>query len=244
MKDELFLARVSDLAELTYKTNVPHFLGFLSEEECAIAKQYLNSQHISHTFFGGYDEAQRTMLCCKPDWCDLPVFPITAVTFSYNSSYKLSYRDFLGALMSVGITRESVGDILNEEGRAVVFLKEKITDFVLTQIEKVGRVGVCATVGFNSPLPNTSELIDCKDTVSSMRLDCVVSAVCNISRSLACEFIENRAVLVNSLITDKITKTLQDGDSITVRGKGKFFIVSATDRSKKGKIILNYSKYK
>lgn len=244
MKNELYLARVGDLVSLSEKTSVPHFMGFLSEEEAAIAKQFLKSQHIKHTFFGGYENAGRTMLCCMPEWCDLPVFPITAVTYVFNSSYKLSHRDFLGALMSLGITRESVGDILTEDGRAVVFLKDKILDFVLTQIDKVGRVGVLATIGFESPLPVSSELINCIDTVSSMRLDCVVSTVCKISRSMACDFIENREVLVNSLVTDKITKTLQEGDSLTVRGKGKFFIVSASDRSKKGKIILNYSKYK
>lgn len=244
MKDNLFLARVSDLSELAYKTSVPHFLGFLSEEEQAIAKQFLNSKHTNHTFYGGYDNAQRTLLCCMPDWCDLPVFPITALTFSYNNNYKLSHRDFLGALMSIGITRDSVGDILIEDGRAIVFLKDKISNFVLMQIDKVGRVGVNITKGFCSPLPVVSELAECTVTVSSVRLDCVVSAVCNISRNAAADLIGNNSVLVNSLVTDKITKSLQEGDSLTVRGKGKFFIKSASDRSKKGKIILNYSRYK
>lgn len=244
MKDNLFLARVDDLSKLSHRTSVPHFLGFLSEEEQAVAKQFLTSKHINHTFYGGYDGAQRSIMCCMPDWCDSPVFPITAVTFSYNNSFKLSHRDFLGALMSVGITRESVGDILTEDGRAVIFLKDKISNFVVTQIDKVGRVGVNISEGFKNPLPVMSELVECTVTVSSMRLDCVVSAVCNISRGCAVNFICNNSVLVNSLVTDKITKSLQEGDSLTVRGKGKFFITSASDRSKKGKIILNYSKYK
>lgn len=243
MDNKLFSARVNDLAELADKTSSPQFLGFLTEEEAAISNQILKNR-FRYCYYGGYDDAERTMICLMPDWCESPVFPIVAVTFSYNSNYKLSHRDFLGSLMAIGITRESVGDILVESGRAVAFLKSQITDFVITQINKVGNVGVDVKSGFAEPLPQKGVLVSCTDTVSSTRLDCVISAVCGISRSSATELIEASKVSVNSLITEKVTKTLNEGDVLTVRGKGKFYIISASEHTKKGRLILNYNKYK
>lgn len=244
MDERLFLARVSDLAEIAEKTAAPHFLGFLSEEEAAVSNKYFKSKFYKYCFFGGFENAERKILCCMPEWCDNPAFPIVAVTYLYNSNYKLSHRDFLGALMSVGITRDSVGDILVEDGRAVIFLKEKIAPFVLTQIEKVGKVSVTGSIGFAKPLPEAGELIQCTVTVSSLRLDCIVSAVLGISRSAAVELIENSKISVNSLPTEKITKILSENDTFTIRGKGKFFIISASEHTKKGRVILNYNKYK
>ena len=243
MNDDLFFARVEDTLNLSFRTSVPHFFGFLTEEEAAKAGNYLKKITDRFAFFGGYDGAERTILCCMPDWCENPEYPLDAVTVIYNSNYTLSHRDFLGSLMALGITRESVGDILVESGRAVIFLRNEITDFVLTQIEKIGRVGVELKKGYELSLPAAGVLVSCSDTVSSMRLDCVVSAVCGVSRGTAAELIESSRTLVNSLVIEKTSKIITEGDAITVRGKGKFFIVSANEHSKKGRIILKYNKY-
>ena len=146
--------------------------------------------------------------------------------------------------MALGITRESVGDILVEDGRAVVFVKNSVLQFVLTQIEKIGRVGVNIKTGYDIPLPKHGELISCTTTVSSMRLDCIVSSLCGVSRNSAVEFIESSRVSVNSLPVLKNKKIVSNGDSVTVRGKGKFYITDCDEYSKKGRIILKYNKYK
>jgi len=243
MKENLFLARISDTVDLSLKTSVPHYFGFLTEEEIASAEIFLKKISCNFSFFGGYDDAQRKVLCCYPDWCENPDFPITPITVNFNSSYSLTHRDFLGSLMALGITRESVGDILTENGRAVIFLRNEVLSFVLTQIEKIGRVGVELEKGYKEPLPITKRLKSFSETVSSARLDCVVSAVCGVSRNSAVAAIEGARVLVNSVCTEKPTKNIVKGDSITVRGKGKFLIDSLEDRTKKGRIILKYSKY-
>ena len=65
----------------------------------------------------------------------------------------LSHRDILGSLMALGIKRETVGDILIEEGRAVVFVCGDVKEYILNQVEKIGRVGVDMTEGCSFPLP-------------------------------------------------------------------------------------------
>ena len=149
----------------------------------------------------------------------------------------------MGALMSLGITRESVGDILVQDGRAVVFLNSEILPFVLSNVSKIGRVGVTAKEGFCEPLPESDRLISASLTVSSPRLDCVVSALAGVSRSKADELISFGFVSVNSVVTEKSTKQITDGDVISIRTKGKFIIESTSAKTKKDRTILEFKKY-
>ncbi|MBE6727682.1 MAG: hypothetical protein E7562_03430 [Ruminococcaceae bacterium] len=243
MESSVFLARVYDTANACERTSTPRFLGFLTPDEAAAADKSLKTFGIKYRFFGGYDSAERTMLSCLPDWCDEVDYPITSITFLYRACDKLTHRDFLGALMGLGLTRESVGDILVENGRTVVFVKSDISNFVVTQVSKVGSCGVTVKVGFELPLPTAGTLMPFSDTVSSPRLDSVVASLCSCSRNTACELISDGKVSVNSLMMEKNTRTVIAGDRITVRGKGKFIIDSVNDLSKKGRVILKYSKY-
>ncbi len=243
MSDIGIAQRVADAAELCETRNVPKFVGFLSEDE--LSQAIVAAKGYRYASFGGYDGAVRTVFAVLPDWCDgeTAVYPIAALTLSYRSSASLTHRDFLGTLMSFGITRRSVGDILVGEGRAVVFLLKEILPFVKTQLTKVGGEGVTVQEGIVGELPLNSRVEQFRCTVSSMRLDCVVSAICSLSRSAAAEKIEKGLVTRNSVICEKQTVLLCDGDKLSVRGCGRFDIVDTDRRSKKGKIILNYKKY-
>ena len=242
MDIKLLPARIDDLKQISEKSNSPKFIGFLTAEETAIAVKRFSINE-KHTVFGGYEGAERVMLGVLPDWCDDPIFPITAITFTYRTCDKLSHRDFLGALMALGVTRETVGDILIEDGRAVVFVTSDISKFVLTQIEKVGNVGVTLSEGYDTPLPQMGKKLECSETVASVRLDCVVAAICNMSRTQASEKITDGLVMVNSVCITKPTLSVRAYDKITIRQKGKFEILSCNEMSKKGRIILKYNKY-
>lgn len=243
MDEKVFDARVEDTFRQCVNTDKPKFLGFLTESETGKAEAILKGLGGKFSFFGGFPEADRVMLCCKPYWCDEAEFPIVPVTATFRNQDSLTHRDILGALMGLGIKREAVGDILIEEGRAVFFLAEEISGFVLNELAKAGRVGIKLKVGADFPLPEMSKLMSFRETVSSCRLDCIVSAIANCSRNKAAELIADGLVSVNSILCGKVTKTVASGDKITVRGKGKFNIVSCDALSKKGRTILEYSKY-
>lgn len=243
METELLLARTKDSLIAAFRTERPSFLGFLSVEEAAFVKNFLDNRNAKYQLYGGEHNAQRVMLCCLPEWSDNVYFPITAVTFSYRTADELRHRDFLGSLMGLGLKRETIGDILIEKGRAVVFLKDDIADFVIQNLTKVGRTGVTAKLGYTQPLPETDNLKDNTVTVASCRLDCVVSACASCSRNTANELIENGFVSVNSVICQKPTKLIVNGDVLSVRKKGKFQIISTDNRTKKDRIILNYKSY-
>lgn len=242
MDNSLLSARIDDLKHLCEKTNSPKFLGFLTAEQVAVAVKQFKT-HQKYQLFGGYENAERVMIGILPEWCDETAFPIAAITFTYRECDTLSHRDFLGALMALGIARETVGDILVSSGRAVVFVLSDIEKFILTQIDKIGNVGVTVAQGFNEPLPQGSKKQSFTVTVASMRLDCVVSALCNISRKEATQKIADGYVSVNSVAVCKATLTVSSQSKIVVRQKGKFQITSCDEHSKKGRIILKYDKY-
>lgn len=242
MDINLLSARIKDLKELCQKTNSPKFIGFLTAEETATALKQLSLSD-KYSIFGGYDGAERTVLAVLPDWCEETVFPITAITFAYRKNDSLTHRDFLGALMSLGVARETIGDILIEEGRAVTFVLNDVSKFVLTQIDKVGNVGVTLSGGYFEPLPQVSQKQSLSASVASVRLDCVVAAVCNLSRKQASQKIADGFVSVNSICVTKATINLRRGDKLTIRQKGKFQIVACDEYSKKGRMILKYDKY-
>ncbi len=243
MDNTLLRERVLDTAELCEKSNRPRFLGFLTDEQSVFAERLLEKQNVRFCFFGGFENAQRQMLGCFPDWAEETEFPILGVTARFNSAFPLSHRDVLGSLMGLGLKREAVGDILIEDGRAVIFLSRDIADYVLSQLTKIGRVGVDLEASVAYPLPQAGRLEEFSVTVASERLDCVVSALGGISRSKAAELIEMSMVSVNSVPCEKITARVSSGDILSIRKKGKFIIESLADKTRKDRIILKYKRY-
>ncbi len=243
MDSEILIARIRDTADICERNNVPKFLGFLSEEECVLAERTLCNSKQKFKLFGGYETAKRKILGFLPFWTDDMDFPITALLFSYRKEDVLRHRDFLGSLMALGLKRETIGDILIEEGKAVIFVLNDIADYIINEISKIGRTGVTVSKGYDGELPQSDTLTEFTVSVASERLDCVVSAIAGISRNAATEKITYGLVSVNSQITEKTTKSVVSGDVISVRGKGKFIIDSITDITKKNRIILRYKKY-
>lgn len=243
MESELLAARITDTARICERTSTPRFLGFLSPAEAALAVRLLKNTGSGYELFGGFEGAERVMLGCFPEWAAEAKFPIAALTIAYRRVDELSHRDFLGSITALGIKREAVGDILTEPGRAVVFVAAEIADFIKTQLSKVGRVGVTVTLGFAEPLPARDDLTELSAVAASERLDCIIAALCGLSRSQASELISAGSVAVNSVTAEKPARGLSDGDVLSVRGKGKFVIVSLEGRTKKNRIAVKYKKY-
>lgn len=243
METELFKARIKDTADICIKSSSPKYLGFLTAAEAVLAEQVLKNAPCRTSFYGGYDGAERVMLGCFPDWMEEDAFPISALTFKYRESDILSHRDFLGSLMALGIKRETVGDILTEQGRTVVFVTNEILEYIKSQITKIGRTGVTVAEGYTDPLPMGDKLAEFSNTAASDRIDCIISALCGFSRSRALEALSQGIVTVNSVSVSKPTKSVCEGDVISVRGKGRFLIGSLENRTKKNRIVINYKKY-
>ena len=216
----------------------------MSEAEQALAKQYLESIGFdSFGFYGGYENSERKVLCLDY-YDDDPVYPISALEFKFRNADKLTHRDFLGALMALGIERETVGDILVEDGRCVVFVKTEIADYIKSQISKIGRAGVKVSDADVSSLPKGRGEEEKSVIVSSLRLDNIVAAISGASREKTKNLILSGNVTLNFFECTNISKSVCEGDVLTVRGKGKFKINGVMGETKKHRIRISIIHYR
>lgn len=244
MDSKLLSVRLESLKLQSEITGKPQFLGFLSEEEAAFAnKRFPQNPYL--LLFGGYDCAKRVYAGLFPQNISPSnlAFPIKAITVSYRKQDTLCHRDFLGAVLALGIKREAIGDILIEDGRAIIFANNSVARLITEELNKVGRVGVKTELGMSCDLPLREKRENVSLTVSSLRLDCVIAAICSVSRGTAADIINEKRVSINSVPCEKATKTIEDGDKITIRGKGKFTIMNSDGVTKKGRIKLTVEKY-
>ncbi len=243
-EDRLIISRVQDAVCSARDRYATRFIGFLDGHGTAVAKQAA-AGYANVAFYGGHESAERVFMCIYPDYAEISAddYPFQAVTVTARPTAQLTHRDWLGSLMSLGIRRDSVGDILTDGSKGVIFLADGIVDYVVGQLQKVGGEGVKIQLGYTLPLPETNGFEELRFTVASTRLDCVVSALCSYSRSKAEEVICAGLVTVDSTECLSTTKKVSAGSRIAVRGKGKFIIDNCFFTTRKGRTVMCVRKY-
>lgn len=235
------LARVFDKAVLAKKTGRAMFTDFLSERE--FAEVLLRKKHIDEVeckAFGGFKDAGRNMLMFSEYEEE---FPISAVVLTGRGIDSLKHPDFLGSLMSLGIERKSIGDIVKDDNRCVIFAQDSIAPYIAESLKEVGGVYVeceIAPVNEIEIKPNFEEITG---TVASLRADSVVSVMLKSSRSKAAEYIEGQKFFLNQVLCTKCDKEIKENDILTVRHHGKARVEDISGRSKKGRIFITLKKY-
>ncbi len=247
-KDGLLTAKIEDGIRISRKTWQPYFIGFLNGHELAAAQQFLfGKTDICYGFFGGYGESERKILAIGNSHENIAEsdYPVTGICFRYPPRYPLTHRDFLGAMMSLGIKRESIGDILVAEGMSVAFVRTEIKDYVITQIQKIGNTGVEVSEWNSSEgIAFVPRFEECSYTVASARLDNVVSAIIPTSREQSAMLIKQGMVCVDGAEVIRVSQTVKDGAVISVRGKGKFIVETFSGITRKGRLKMNVKKYR
>lgn len=231
-EDKLLLSRAYDAIELSQRINAPRFLGFLNEHESLYLRQNL-PKRADIRFYGGYPDAVRVMLGAG---ADEESFPVTALEFTYKPEYDLRHRDFLGALMALGIRRDTVGDILTSPGRTVVFFSDEIVPYIMSQVDKIGRVGVRIGYADTSDLPVPDDIEELTFTLSSLRLDTFVAAAANLSRDKAAGLIKAETVMVDHVTENGVSRILYEGAAVTIRKYGKYVLSAVLGETRKGKL--------
>ena len=143
--------------------------------------------------------------------------------------------DFLGTLLSTGVRRDKIGDILCGEGITVVFLCDEIVEYISEQVDCVGGEGVTITPHYNGLLPVTRQYQEIRDTVASPRLDAVVKVLIRASREEAARMITTRLISVDHQIVENVSKTLTAPCTVSVRGYGRFYFDGEERKTKSGK---------
>ena len=246
---EKFIAkRALELGKLASIRSSYFFSQFLDERGIELSIAQINKvQGINYRIYGGYDNSLRSILCVYDQVLPPPQneeYEISIVNVDCKGAKQLTHRDFLGALMSLGIKRDISGDIIVKNGNsATIFLKKSATNMILSDLVEVGRYSAIVSQIENKIINDTSQNNEEKTiTVSSLRLDVVVSAITNVSRSVANSLIKSKTVKVCQMPVENVHFNLQDDDVISIRGYGKYKVISIGGKSKKNKIYLKYQK--
>ena len=247
-EDRILLAKLWDKIGAGIRRNIPASTGFLSPRELEMARYLFGNQPGLYAF-GGYEDAERKMLCYLPDYLDEASLwdedsPIVCLRATFYQGDHPSHRDFLGALMGCGISRECVGDICVGENSCDFFVTEEIAPYLLQNFTGAGRVKVrlsaIALQDASIPEPEVKEI---RDTLASLRLDSAVASGFRIGRSLAAEYIAAGKAAIDGLPCEKPDKSVTEGMKISIRGLGKIKIQSVNGQTKKGRISVVIHRY-
>ena len=238
-EEKIFAAHIADLAKLSERRETAEFSAFLNLRERELALQAAARFSVETTLFGGYPEAERVVLRTAPLGTKPGGFPIRALDFA--SSVPVTHRDVLGSILALGISRDPIGDILVSRDGFRVFVMEGIADFIASGLKKAGKASVRYSPG--TDMGGKATIEENSGTVSSPRLDGVVAELAGCSRGSAEELITSGRVSVNHMTVEKPSYTVETGDVISVRGKGKFKVEDMGGISRKGRVIIKYGRY-
>ncbi len=170
---------------------------------------------------------------------EFPIKCIKVEPLAKKFAKEYTHRDYLGSLMGLGIDRKKFGDIFVDGMEAYIYVDESTADYLLENFVSVGRNSVKCSF---SQLPDSYKQANLKEVtiqVASPRADAVIAKVYNLSRKDTIPYFTEKKVSVNGHIVENKDKILAAGDTVSVRGYGKFNVISEGGLSRKGKLNLN-----
>lgn len=246
MDENLLRARTGDLADQCDRQHRTTQIGFLTPAELTIVRAAAGRSGVHFKVYGGYEAAERKILLfqpdyladAEPDWDEyLHVLQLIAARDG------LDHRDYLGAILALGIRRDQMGDILVSETSAQIVLLPGISGYLSLQMERVGaaRVKITQETLADLKIP-VSQLLTIHGNVSSMRLDNVASEGFSLPRSEIVELIRSGQIHLNFVQEQRPDHVLKPGDLISLRGYGRLSLVSIDGRSRKDRFFITMEK--
>ncbi len=240
---ELIKKRFLELARKAENGGYFTFTDFLGlAEQSAFAEISARLGRTAYTACGGAEGAERVMIRfgdAEALGYEIP-FPIRCIRaepLSQKFADRLTHRDFLGAILNLGIEREKLGDIVIADNIGYIFTCEDIADYIADGLTRVKRTDVRSSV--TDGLPHGSEMYRTEQKriqISSERLDAVIARVYNLSREEAQSLFKKRLVYADGRLIESCSHTPRPGEKISVRGSGRFIYRGYDSLSKKGKL--------
>ncbi len=264
--DNLILGRIKDLAAKAYENNYVTHTDFLSASElydvrllCASNGLITGESQINgveYCTYGGPEDPDRNVICFLPSFMDEETFitqerkegNIISCILIEPANRKfadtLTHRDYLGSLMSLGIERNRIGDILGNDRKAYIFVKKEISGLITDELCRIRHTTVTCREVPASECDIIPEFAEIKGTVPSERIDAILSLVYKLSRSKASDLIASGSVIVDGKLPGSPGLNLKTGNRVSVRGFGKFIYDGAEGITRKGRTTVKIRVYK
>lgn len=236
--------RLSDLAEKSYRQNLYTFSGFLGLAELEVCYRMEKELSFSHpALFGGDEEAERKVIRFgSPEEFgyeeDYPIACIHVKPLLSKFSDDFSHRDFLGALMNLGMERSCIGDIRVGEREGYVYCLNNMAEFICENLLQVKHTHVSCEVVEKIGKTETDEPEHVEVLAESLRIDGCLSKLYHISRTESFTLFQSARVYVDGRLCENNSRQLKPGELVNVRGYGKFRFEGIKYETKKGKLCL------
>ena len=255
MDEAALKKRFIDLAAQSERNYAYYFTDFLAPQDASLVYPALSEAGYPSysaasvvTAFGGAEGCERVMLRFGDEEVlgyteDFPIRAVLIRPKNDKFADALTHRDFLGALMHLGIERDVLGDIIVRENAACVFVKESMAPFLLGQVTQIKHTAVTAELLTEIPEEVKPRLVPEMLNVASARPDALIAKLYHLSREKAQNLFAAGCVFLNGRQLTKESAALSDGDVISVRGYGKFVFRGECSATKKGRLVVRVEKY-
>ena len=249
MQEQLSIKKLCDLSSRAFAQSRYMYSNFLTSSEQSDQIAHEKELLSPYSFEGGDERCERRIAVFgSSELCGYePAPPIVCIELAPKSSAfseELSHRDYLGALMALGIRREALGDIFiaekhdDQPQRGYLFCLDTIAPFIIDNLFQIRRTTVVCSLTDAPELP-LPKLEQSRVNVVSERLDAVISAVWRLSRGLSAQLIRAERVYVNSRLCVNTSYSLKEGDAVSARGYGKFFYRGVSSETRKGRLYID-----
>lgn len=158
-------------------------------------------------------------------------------------SDKLTHRDYLGALMHLGIEREIIEDIFVEDDKTYIVAKDQMANYICEELSKVKHTDIVCSVIDELPEGVGPKFKQKTLITSSLRIDGVISKMYKISRNDSKKAFIRNEIAINGNEIQNNSYTLKEGDIVSVRHHGKFIFKEIEKTTKKGNLVLIIDEY-
>lgn len=242
--------RFRDLADKAFQQGIFTFTGFLGlSEQDVFWREEPKLRYAGYCLNGGCEAADRVVIRFgSPEEMGYEIpFPIVCVHIqppAKKFAEELSHRDFLGALMNLGIERSTIGDIKVGEKQAYLFCLDSIAEFICGNLEQVKHTKVKCIVTENYENIPQEEPLQMSIQVQSLRVDAVLAKLYNMSREKSLELFRAGRVYVNGRLCENNSRQLKSGETVNARGYGKFTLTGEPRETRKGKLSVEAAVYR
>ena len=248
-EEQLFRKRIQELADTCFRRDVPVNTDFLNLSEQTVFHSISGMlPPVRFVLSGGFESSERKVLCFLPAYeeelLDPPFDCLRIAPLNRRFAEELNHRDYLGAIMNLGIERSMLGDIVIKDGDAYIFVLKKMSRYLLESLTTIRHTTVTVELAEDSGELLKPEYEEIQGTVSSIRLDSIVALCGRLSRTKAAAYIEAEKVFINGQIASQVSRTVKEGEILSIRGIGKFKFDIAGGQTKKGRTVVTLLKYK
>lgn len=240
-EEKQFVRRLEERLERVETRYQEEITDFLEPRLQLVAEEYLRSRKMKrYLLCGGYENAERKRLMLYPEYTDLSCAMAGIVLLQFRGKLdfvSVNHRDFLGAIMSLGLRREKLGDLLVLETGCALFVEQEIAAYLMQNELRVKHVPLTVeSLPLDQFVPPVQHIKEVHIMVASMRLDTILAHSLHLSRTKAIELIQAGKVKVNHSEVGENDYLCRQGDLLSCRGYGRMRVGEIEGETKKGKL--------